>query len=197
MYDCIKTMLFGINEVLQSIPGMSVSNLTNAINRATLLPKIFADTGYAGASSEVISLSDEGDLKVPYLFNTMNRSHMFGFINPGVHEAFGYSSSMTFETMIEIRKPVFFDGTDSPPPSGPVRKIIWISSETILGYILKALLVLVACTISIAMFSLFIAVIKGRNCEYHNSRNHNPRRNVNFIFEHEVYRSSVRRKVQA
>ncbi|KAJ3211441.1 hypothetical protein HDU67_004529 [Dinochytrium kinnereticum] len=174
VYDCVKTFLIGLDKVLRENSTLTPKNLSQPEIRSTLNISKFANTGYSGISSysESIELTEEGDLKMPYLFVTTNATQTFLNFTPELEDGFLFSG-MTGS--IELKKPVFhggmskfisrkpikkISGSKVPPPSHPIRQAGWISSSLMVRYAVKTLQYLTASITTYALWSQILQIIR-------------------------------------
>ncbi|KAJ3281803.1 hypothetical protein HDU76_008845, partial [Blyttiomyces sp. JEL0837] len=73
-YDCVKTMAYGIHQLLEKNPSYTVEMLANGSLNHLLTPDKFANTGYRGVLYDPIMLNQYGDLYTPSLFFALNNS---------------------------------------------------------------------------------------------------------------------------
>ncbi|KAJ3317000.1 hypothetical protein HDU76_001422, partial [Blyttiomyces sp. JEL0837] len=152
IYDCTKIMLIGLHKFLEN-NNYRPEMLSNKSVTDQLLPSVFANTGYSGLNADPLTLDKNGDLQIPLIFTTLNYSYLSGIWSVNRTNAFGhidftgniYTTSSTIE-------PVFYGGSNIPPPDGPVvteLDIKWNSAYgislailSIFGMLLSMLMVL-------------------------------------------------------
>ncbi|KAJ3104158.1 hypothetical protein HDU97_009509 [Phlyctochytrium planicorne] len=134
-YDCMKTMLIGIDSFMKR-NSISASNLSQPFWQSRLKIDSFANTGYSGASAELIELTPAGDAKAPYIFVTMTEKSA-GSSLAQISDAFGYSGFAN--VMVELNKPRFNGGNSIPPPPSPIAIAPSISANKSILYTLKIL----------------------------------------------------------
>ncbi|KAJ3320538.1 hypothetical protein HDU76_000272 [Blyttiomyces sp. JEL0837] len=154
-YDCAKTMFLGLHQFMERNPSFTPEMLANRSLNKYLKPSVFADTGYSGFTYKTIKLNENGDLNMwgaivqvlkkiniartlndrPQLYFAGNYALATYMINDRT-TAFGLTDGdgITY-TPFELQPPIFFGGSNTPPPDGPVDTILTIAWSSAYGVI--------------------------------------------------------------
>ncbi|KAJ3332566.1 hypothetical protein HDU76_013814 [Blyttiomyces sp. JEL0837] len=104
-YDCVKLMMRGIHELLQSDPKNSPEMLANGSLNQYLTPDKFANTGYQGVTYSPITLNEYGDLNSSVYdeiseASFLSISFMLGIIGLAVNLATTFSFDPSTSTLL-------------------------------------------------------------------------------------------------
>ncbi|KAJ3022206.1 UNVERIFIED_CONTAM: hypothetical protein HDU68_009254 [Siphonaria sp. JEL0065] len=149
-YDCVKTLLIGIDLLLKSNPQYTPAMLETRKLQSYLTPAVFSNTGYHGAYESPIIIDSNGDLIIGYKFRDLVNNVDFAFTDINATQLIPYSG-------IKMR---FNDGTTQAPFDGtPTTAPAIIDSNSAEGGLLKSfttigLLLCLLCAILLYVYSL-------------------------------------------
>ncbi|KAJ3208761.1 hypothetical protein HDU67_006571 [Dinochytrium kinnereticum] len=116
-YDCVKTMLIGMTQVMRARNATAQMLVAGAL-KPFLGASAFQNTNYSGVTYNPILLNDQGDLSVSYMFTSLtgdNYRTVNSFTNV---DAFGVTD-ITGTTFAFQKSPTFFNGSSIPPLDRP------------------------------------------------------------------------------
>ncbi|KAJ3317322.1 hypothetical protein HDU76_001230 [Blyttiomyces sp. JEL0837] len=137
-YDCVKTMAYGIHQLLEKNPSYTAEMLANGSLNHLLTPDKFANTGYRGVLYDPIMLNQYGDLYTPSLFFALNNSLWYDLPQDRT-TAFGVTDLNGSEYFTLQNTPVFYGGGSIPPPDGPIPDRLEILANSTMGIVLYIL----------------------------------------------------------
>ncbi|KAJ3330178.1 hypothetical protein HDU76_006262 [Blyttiomyces sp. JEL0837] len=157
-YDCAKILLLGYDKLLKQNPKLTPEMLSYGMLGDFMNYSLFTNLSYDGVTYSPIKFNENGDLLTPHLYFSLNRT-IFDQSSALTRDiAFGVvdSDGTQFQS---IRPPIFYGGSTTPPPDGPVSEEISIAWDGVGGNTVKAM---IAIGITLCAV-IFAAMIKFRN----------------------------------
>ncbi|KAJ3118287.1 hypothetical protein HDU96_002725 [Phlyctochytrium bullatum] len=109
-YDCVKTILIGIDQLLKRSPGLTVAELGTPEGRSALGLDPFKSTGYFGAMGAAMELEPSGDMKV------IKGEPRFTSDTGSMYDSDIFAISLIDGgDLIVMNDPVFYGGSTTPP----------------------------------------------------------------------------------
>ncbi|KAI9339654.1 periplasmic binding protein-like I [Obelidium mucronatum] len=151
MYDCINLYAHGFKNLLNSNPTFTPQMLATRQLQQYMNATLYAKTGYRGLGGDPYLLSIYGDMAAPGMYFSLPGDSVFPdpipfAVSDSEWSSFNYFPNYTL---------AFFDGTNRPPPDGPIytEQILLPSNGG--G---RALIALGGVGIVFSLFSLFITL---------------------------------------
>ncbi|KAI8845445.1 hypothetical protein BC829DRAFT_280603 [Chytridium lagenaria] len=79
---------------------------------------------------------------------------------PGISDGFGFTT-LAGSSLIELKKPTFYGGSNTPPPSQPVRQVKWISSKRAFSDTLRFCHAIIGAFMGYTAFRFFLQIMRG------------------------------------
>ncbi|KAI9330957.1 periplasmic binding protein-like I [Obelidium mucronatum] len=125
-YDCMGTMLYGLDQFLKKNPTYTPAMLGARQLQSQLNYTAFANTGFKGTLMNPMRIDKYGDVGAKTIFISLNQS----FWEDGSQPWFGEIDKLTgIYTQFTNPPPVFFGGSSIPPADGPPMTIMTWSSN--------------------------------------------------------------------
>ncbi|KAJ3029119.1 UNVERIFIED_CONTAM: hypothetical protein HDU68_000074 [Siphonaria sp. JEL0065] len=151
MYDCIGLFAAGFKKLLTSNPKFTPEMLATRQLQQYMNATLFADTGYRGLGGDPIQLSKFGDLAAPGMVNFLPGDMVF----PDPVAVAVTNMDWTTFNYLPNTTLLFYDGSSTPPPDGPIYTEHLLLPSNGEG---QALIALGGLGIIFSFFSLFITL---------------------------------------
>ncbi|KAJ3329116.1 hypothetical protein HDU76_008581 [Blyttiomyces sp. JEL0837] len=152
-YDCTKTILRGLHQLLKQ-NNYSPEMLANGSLNPLLHRSAFADTGYPGVFVNPMKIDNYGNIELPVVYANSNFSS-----DDVMSNAFGITDITVSEFIPLDNKPIFFGGSNVPPPDGPVLQTLSIAPSSVAGVI-----IIVMSAIGLLFSEAMVTVSWGHCC---------------------------------
>ncbi|KAJ3329119.1 hypothetical protein HDU76_008584 [Blyttiomyces sp. JEL0837] len=150
VYDCTKVILLGIHQKRNFTPEMLASgSLTHFLS-----PSVFSETGYNGLSATPIEFDINGDIETPVAYVTIDWDIMNAVITNETME-YGLYNPVTETLSITSQQLKFNGGGLTPPPDGPINKVLDIPVGSAVG-IMLIILSAIGCISDLSLISVIL-----------------------------------------
>ncbi|KAJ3021127.1 UNVERIFIED_CONTAM: hypothetical protein HDU68_009788 [Siphonaria sp. JEL0065] len=129
IFDCTMMLILGFDKLLRENPQFTPEQLSSRSLSKYLNFSQFLDLGYDGLAAQPVVMNSRGDLMMPYMASSYNGTVNKGVTNsnqnPFFMNTFAFTDlRATNITYYQGAQPMFFDGSNTPPPDGPPKIII-------------------------------------------------------------------------
>ncbi|KAJ3118302.1 hypothetical protein HDU96_002740 [Phlyctochytrium bullatum] len=164
MFDCVRTLLSGMKQLLDSSPNLTVSDLSRPEVRAKLTVAKFARTGYSGAFASEIILSENGELKLPVSFYTIPATdfNASGY-NPDTNGWLIAESDSDSDDIMFSDEPVLWAGITNFPSNGNPYHERAIRQKSALAYVMQGLPLIAALVLALTFLRWTSFVIRAHS----------------------------------
>ncbi|KAI9330958.1 periplasmic binding protein-like I [Obelidium mucronatum] len=123
-FDCAMMLMMGFDKLLRENPKFTPEQLSSRALSKYLNYSQYLDLGYDGLVAQPVVMNSQGDLMMPFMASsyngTVNPSMTNSQQNPFFMDTFAFTDlRATNITYYDGARPVFFDGSHTPPPDGP------------------------------------------------------------------------------